>query len=402
MSLWGGAKLSRIQLEAPSINDTKIAQGQQPVRTRRKILHIVGCMSRGGVETWLMHILRNIDRNQFELHFFVNSQVECAYDKEILSLGGRIHYGGHPGNPVRYAREFAEVVREHGPFDALHSHVYWFSGFVAWLGHRAGIPIRIAHSHTAVSVRAWKAHRRTYQGLMRWLIARYATHKIGVSRQAGEALFGHRSAKPYKLLHYGMDFRPYLQQQPVEKLKECFGIPPARKIVGHVGRFVRVKNHAFIVDFFDRLIANGVDAHLLLVGDGPLAPAVKAQVEARALSERCTFAGLQADVAPFFSAMDVFVLPSLWEGLPLVSFEAQAAGVPVIASTAVPDEVSAIPRLVERLPLSDGADGWAAVVSRTLAEPSRRRGDEPLLLQASSFGLPACLQVLNSIYSQSD
>jgi glycosyltransferase involved in cell wall biosynthesis len=349
-----------------------------------------------------MHILRNIDRNQFELHFFVNSQVECAYDKEILSLGGRIHYGGHPGNPVRYAREFAEVVREHGPFDALHSHVYWFSGFVAWLGHRAGIPIRIAHSHTAVSARAWKAHRRTYQGLMRWLIARYATHKIGVSRQAGEALFGHRSAKPYKLLHYGMDFRPYLQQQPVEKLKECFGIPPARKIVGHVGRFVRVKNHAFIVDFFDRLIANGVDAHLLLVGDGPLAPAVKAQVEARALSERCTFAGLQADVAPFFSAMDVFVLPSLWEGLPLVSFEAQAAGVPVIASTAVPDEVSAIPRLVERLPLSDGADGWAAVVSRTLAEPSRRRGDEPLLLQASSFGLPACLQVLNSIYSQSD
>jgi glycosyltransferase involved in cell wall biosynthesis len=199
-----------------------------------------------------------------------------------------------------------------------------------------------------------------------------------------------------------MDFRPYLQQQPVEKLKECFGIPPARKIVGHVGRFVRVKNHAFIVDFFDRLIANGVDAHLLLVGDGPLAPAVKAQVEARALSERCTFAGLQADVAPFFSAMDVFVLPSLWEGLPLVSFEAQAAGVPVIASTAVPDEVSAIPRLVERLPLSDGADGWAAVVSRTLAEPSRRRGDEPLLLQASSFGLPACLQVLNSLYSQSD
>ncbi len=380
----------------------QIAPAQRPVHTRRKVLHIVGCMSRGGVETWLMHILRNIDQNRFELHFFVNSQTECAYDKEILSLGGRIHYGGHPGNPVRYAREFAEVVREHGPFNAVHSHVYWFSGFVAWLGHRAGIPVRIAHSHTAVSARAWKAHRRAYQVLMRWLIARYATHHIGVSRQAGEALFGSQLGGKYKLLHYGMDFRPYLQPQPVEKLRQRLGIPPHRKIIGHVGRFVPVKNHAFIVEFFDRLIANGIDAHLLLVGDGPLAPAVKALVESRALSPRCTFAGLQADVAPFFSAMDVFVLPSLWEGLPLVSFEAQAAGVPVIASTAVPEEVSAIPRLVERIPLSDGAGGWAAAVSRTLAEPSRRLGDEPMLLQTSTFGLPACLQVLTNIYSQNN
>lgn len=374
------------------------AAGESQVLRRRKILHIVGCMSRGGVETWLMHIMRNIDRNQFELHFLVNSETACAYDEEILSLGGKIHYGGHPDRLTKYAREFQAVVRDHGPFDAVHSHVYWYSGFVAWLGHQAGIPIRIAHSHTAVSARPWKIHRRAYQTLMRALIMRYATHRIGVSQQAGEALFGHKPEKQYTLLHYGMDFRPFLQPESADKVRQRLGIAPGRKVIGHVGRFVPVKNHAFIVEFFDRIVKSGVDAHLLLVGDGLLSPSVKAQIESRGLSQRCTFAGLQPNVVPFFSAMDVFVLPSLWEGLPLVTFEAQAAGLPVVASTAVPEEVAAIPRLVERIPLSAGADGWASALSRVLKEPSRRRGDEPMLLQSSSFGLPACLEVLSGIY----
>jgi glycosyltransferase involved in cell wall biosynthesis len=233
---------------------------------------------------------------------------------------------------------------------------------------------------------------------MRALIMRYTTHRIGVSQQAGQALFGRKPAKPCTLLHYGMDFRPFLQPESADKVRQRLGIAPGRKVIGHVGRFVPVKNHAFIVEFFDRIVQSGVDAHLLLVGDGPLSPSVKAQIESRGLSQRCTFAGLQPDVVPFFSAMDAFVLPSLWEGLPLVTFEAQAAGLPVVASTAVPEEIAAIPRLVERIPLSAGADGWAAALSRILKEPSRRRGDEPMLLQGSSFGLPACLEVISGIY----
>ena len=237
-----------------------------------------------------------------------------------------------------------------------------------------------------------------YQSMMRWLIMRCATHRIGVSHKAGAALFGHKPAKPYTLLHYGMDFRPFLQPESADKVRQRLGIAPGRKVIGHVGRFVPVKNHAFIVEFFDRIVQSGVDAHLLLVGDGPLSPAVKTQIESRGLSQRCTLAGLQPDVVPFFSAMDVFVLPSLWEGLPLVTFEAQAAGVPVVASTAVSNEVAAIPRLVQRIPFIAGADGWASVISGLLNEPTRRRGDEPMLLQSSSFGLPACLEVLSGIY----
>jgi glycosyltransferase involved in cell wall biosynthesis len=364
----------------------------------RKVLHIVGSMARGGVETWLMHVMRNIDRNQFQFHFLVNSESEAAYDPEILSIGGRIHYGAHPSNPLQYAKEFAAVVHKHGPFAAVHSHVYWYSGLITRLAYQAGIPIRIAHSHTATSAPVWKVHRRTYQILMRSLIMRYATHRIAASRRAGEALFGCRSEPSFRLLYYGMDFTRFLSRRPTDESKRRLGIPPERKVIGHVGRFVPVKNHAFLIEVFERIVGSGMDAHLLLVGDGPGLAAVRNQLHARGLLERCTFAGSQSDVVPYFSAMDVFVLPSWWEGFSLVALESQASGVPVIASAAVPEDMAAIPHFVARIPLSDGVSSWASTVSRTLEQPGRRSGDEPMFLQNSKFGLPVCLEALSNIY----
>jgi glycosyltransferase involved in cell wall biosynthesis len=365
----------------------------------RKILHVVGSMNLGGVETWLMHILRNINRDDFKFHFLVHSSVEAAYDPEILSLGGRIHSGGNPRRLSRYASRFSTLVQENGPFDVVHSHVYWYSGYVLRLARHAGIPIRIAQSHTATSARAGKFPRRLYEKLMRAWIERHATHKIGISQQAGEALFGSRPERPFILLHYGFDFSRFAHADGAEKLRQQWGVPPGRQVIGHVGRLVAVKNHAFIVEFFAQTVARGADAHLLLVGDGPLLPSIRALIESRGLSERCTFAGSQPDVAPFLSAMDVLVLPSHYEGLGIVALESQAAGVPVIASTGVPRDVDVIPGLVEHLPLSAGAAGWASAVIRRLERRTEHRGDEATLMQNSRFGLQGCLAVLSRIYS---
>lgn len=368
-------------------------------RMRRKILHVIGRMGRGGVEVWLMHIMRNINKANFEFHFLVHTNVESAFDREILSLGGQIHYGANPRNILRYAADFAGIVRNHGPFDVVHSHVYWYSGFVLRLAHDAGIPIRIAHSHqTVTNGSAWKIHRQLYESLMRAWIMRYATHRIGVSQQAGEALFGRRPERPFTLLYYGFDFTRFLEPGPSDLVKRQLGIPSGRKVVGQIGRFVHFKNHAFTVEFFAHTIAGGMDAHLLLVGEGSLVPTIRAQIESRGLSDRCTFAGEQSDVAPFFSAMDVSVFPSHYEGLGIAAVESQAAGVPVIASTGVPAEVDVIPQLVEHVPLSAGAAGWASAVDRRLRDPKRRRGNEALLLQNSRFGLRTCLEALSCIY----
>src|SRR5882672_3012860 len=132
----------------------------------RKILHVMGKMDRAGVETWLMHVVRNMDRERFETHFLVHDPAEGAYDREILSLGGHIHRGPDPKRPLQYARRFRELVRTHGPFEVLHSHVYWYSGVVLRLGHQSGIPIRIAQSHTARSTSNQNVLRRLYTALM--------------------------------------------------------------------------------------------------------------------------------------------------------------------------------------------------------------------------------------------
>ena len=154
----------------------------------------------------------------------------------------------------------------------------------------------------------------------------------------------------------------------------------------------------FITEVFERAVASGLDAHLLLVGDGELLPVVRAEIESRGLSDRCTFAGFQADVAPLFFVMDVFVFPSHSEGLGIVTLEAQAAGVPIIAAPSIPEDVDVIPELIERIPLSAGPSAWASAVIRRCQEGHPRHGAEPSLLQDSRFALPRCVAALRRIY----
>jgi glycosyltransferase involved in cell wall biosynthesis len=365
---------------------------------QRKILHVVGGMTRGGVETWLMHVLRGIDRAKFEFHFLVHTSEESAYDDEIRSLGAQIHPCTGVRNPIKYARQVKAVLHEHGPFDVVHSHVYVYSGFLMRLAAEAGVPIRIAHSHTALKQKRLNLARLAYERLMRDWITRYSTHRIGISRIAADSLFGKQAHDPAAVLYYGFDFTPFLQPQNTEEVKRRLGVPLQRKVIGHVGRFLPVKNHAFIVECFQRIVAAGTDAHLLLVGDGPLVPTVRQDIESRGLSDRCTFAGVHNVVAPFVSAMDVFLFPSLYEGLGIVALEAQAAGVPVIASTVVPEEIDVIPKLVERISLEDGPAVWASAVVEKLRNGNLKRGDEALLLQRSNFALPVCIERLGRIY----
>jgi glycosyltransferase involved in cell wall biosynthesis len=353
-------------------------------------------MDRGGAETWLMHMLRAIDRRQFKFHFLVTAP--GAYDTEIRSLGAQIHYHRGIHNPIKYRSRFRKILHEFGPFDVVHSHVYLYSGFLMRLAAEAGVPIRIAHSHTAPKQKPSSLARIGYERLMKYWIVRYSTECVGVSRTAAEALFGEGPGNKVTLLPYGLQFEPFLRPKSGEEVKARFGIPLSRKVIGHVGRFAPVKNHAFIVELFELAIKSGIDAHLLFVGDGALLPSIRREIEDRGLSNRCTFAGLQSDIASFLFAMDVFVLPSSYEGLGIVALEAQAAGVPVIASTTIPEEIDVIPKLVRRISLNDGAAAWASAAADELKTTRLKTGAEALLLQKSSFALPVCIEKLSRLY----
>lgn len=373
-------------------------------RQRVRILHVLGIMERGGAETWLMHILRSIDRTRYHMDFLVHIPRPGAYDDEIRALGGKVIVVPHTSHPPMYAREFARVLREHGPYDVVHSHVHQYSGFVLRLAKQAGVPVRIAHSHLDDSESEARAglSRRLYLRLMRHWIKRNATVGLAASEQAALDLFGPLwSDDPrFRILFCGVDLSPFGEAVCRDAVRAEFGIPADDFVVGHVGRFTDQKNHTFLLDVAAEILAREPETHFLLVGEGELRAAMQERVAAMGIADRVIFAGGRADVPRVMrGAMDAFVFPSKYEGLGLVLIEAQAAGLPCFFADVVPHEADTIPELVYRLQLAAPAWAWAEVIlaARSIAPPMTQR-EALAIVEATPFNVHASWEGLERVY----
>ena len=332
-----------------------------------RILHVVGGMNRGGVETWLMHLLRHSNRQLFHMDFMVHASQPCAYDYEIAALGSRIIHCLPHTRPWRYVRNLMHILREDGPYDVMHSHVHHFSGFLLHMAHLAGVPVRIAHSHSDTSLSDGGAApgRLAYLRLMKHLIRTNATGGLAASRKAASALYGHNweNDSRWRLLYCGIDLEPFRQKTDPGRVRAELGIPSDACVIGHVGRFHEAKNHRFLTEIAFEIAKREPHMRLLLVGDGPLRSQVEQKTTQLGLNGKVIFAGLRSDVPRLMSrAMDVFVFPSLYEGLPLALLEAQAAGVPCISSDTIAEEASVVSPLVRRMSLSRPPSEWADAV----------------------------------------
>ena len=376
---------------------------QRPIR----ILHIVGGMNRGGVETWLMHVLRHIDRERYQMDFLVHTLEPCAYDDEIRALGSRIIACPHPHRPWRFAPQFLRILREHGPYDIVHSHVHHYSGFTLWLAKQAGVPMRIAHSHndTTTGDRAAGLMRKFYLRMMEQAIRRAATHGLACSHRAAAALYGRQWQRDprWQVLYYGIDLAPFREALSADSatVRAELGLPPEALVIGHVGRFAPQKNHEFLIDIFAEIARREPRAHLLLVGDGPLRGSIEAKVRALGLQERVTFTGLRADVPRLMAAaMDLFVFPSIYEGLGLVLVEAQAAGLPCVLSDVIPHEADVVPALIHRLALQADAATWAERVLAVAVQRPLSAAEALATVEASPFAIQQSVSRLEAVYGR--
>ncbi|MBO3460076.1 glycosyltransferase family 1 protein [Aetokthonos hydrillicola Thurmond2011] len=369
-----------------------------------RILHVVGGMNRGGIETWLMHILRHIDRDRFQMDFVVHTTVACAYDEEILSLGSQIIPCLKPSQPWLYALNFRQILREYGPYHIVHSHVHHFNGYVLHLAQQAGVPIRIAHSHLDSSAleadREW--YRHLYLTLMKSLIARYAILGLGCSQVANADLFGvnWKTDPRWQVLYYGINLTPF--QEPIDaiKVRSEFNLPVDAFVIGHVGRFDPQKNHQFLLKIFAEVARLVPSAYLLLVGEGVLQPKIKQQAWEIGISDRVIFAGSRSDVPRLMrGAMDLFLFPSLCEGLGLVLIEAQAAGLSCIFSDVVPKEADVVKPLLKRLSLSQPISEWAnELLAWQNRKPKNFQTDAFKLVEASPFNIETSVKQLEKLY----
>jgi glycosyltransferase involved in cell wall biosynthesis len=330
-----------------------------------RILHVVGSLNRGGAETWLVQMLAHIDREKYQMDFLVHSTVAGAYDGDVRALGSRILPCLKPSNPVQYAANFRRILRQYGPYDCVHSHIHHYSGYVLMLAAAMRAPMRIAHSHSDTSVidRGSSAPRRTYLSGMKSLIRYFATRKIAVSESAARCLFSEnwKSDLSCSISPLGIDLVPFEQAIDRRQVRCELGIPQDAFVVGHVGRFAAVKNHRFLVEIAERFCTLEPRAVFLLVGDGPLKPEIEALVRSRGMTERFVFTGVRSDVPRLMKgAMDCFLFPSRYEGLPLTLLEAQAAGLHCVVSDGVSSEGDVNASAVTHVSLAAAPSVWAA------------------------------------------
>jgi glycosyltransferase involved in cell wall biosynthesis len=374
----------------------------EPVGERKqlRVLHIVGSMDPGGVETWLLNVLKYIDRDILQFHFCTCGPKAGLYADEVASLGGRVVRCLKGPNLWSFRRNFQKMLRE-GKYDVVHSHVYLFSGMLLRWAKDEGIPIRIAHCHASRDDKPDTQARRYYRRLMKAWINRYATCGLATSELAAAELFGENwnLEDRFRVLHCGIDLSAF--DEPIDRnaIRKELALPLDVPVVGHVANFLRVKNHAFILDVAAKVLRSHPEIHFLLVGDGPLRPQIQVEATARGLSNHMHFVGTRTDVPRLMrGAMDLFLFPSINEGFGVSLLEAQAAGLLCLVSDSVPREVSCFTGFVEFLPLSVGTDSWAEQLITKLSSSRVQRVSPPDAASRNKISVQQSVHDLTRLY----
>lgn len=333
-----------------------------------RVLHCVVNMNRGGTESLLMNVYRNINRSNVQFDFLTSRA--GVFDAEIEKLGGRVYripYVNEIGH-FKYVKNLNDFFRNHH-YQIVHAHMDKMSGLVLRAAKKNGVKIRIAHSHSTKS--AGNMPVRLYKWMIGRLINKNATHLMACSTNAAKWLYQSQSEKA-TIINNGIEYELFkFSIQSRKETREKLGISDDTFVIGHVGRFDHAKNQSFIIDIFQDLIKIRPDSVLILVGEGVLFETIKYKVKKLQLDDKVKLLGLRNDVPQLLQAFDVFVFPSRFEGFPLSLVEAQAAGLPCVVSNVVTEEVR-ISDSVYFLSLKEGSRVWASEIVSICSKNTRR------------------------------
>lgn len=326
---------------------------KKPIR----VLQIIGDVVGGGVEQVILNYYRHIDRNEVQFDFVLHNGALKSYVDNIETLGGKVYkITPYKSNPVKTVLEMYKIMK--GNYQIVHSNMNALSVFPLFAAYLAGVPVRILHNHStdtkAEPLRTFVKH------LLRPFARLFANEYWACSKLAGEWMYGKQAVADGRvtIINNAIDLKQFaFDEAKRNKLRKELGLQDCF-VIGHVGRFMKQKNHDFLLDIFAEVVKKQDNAKLLLIGDGPLREQIENKVKTLGLDEKVIFTGVRSDVADLYNAMDVFVLPSFYEGLPVVGVEVQANGLPFLCSSNVTREILISDR-IELLKLEDGVKIWA-------------------------------------------
>lgn len=367
-----------------------------------RVLQVFARLTRGGLETFVMNVYRTINRDEIQFDFLV-----CAdggdYEEEVKRMGGRVFKIAPRNSGIsNYHRLLDAFFKAHqGEWIAIHQHVSSLSSIEPqYYAKKYGIPVRVLHSHSssiASSVKMNSLHKIVHY-TSKLFVRSWCTDYLGCSDKAIDWLYsGTGVRKKALMINNGIQLERYSYSPKIREKVRCeFGLEENTTVVGHVGSFIKVKNHTFLLKVFQAFSLLNSNSRLLLVGDGPLRKSIEEQVNNSGMEGRVIFAGIRSDVNELLQAIDIIVMPSIFEGLPVSLVEAQATGLPVVAS----DTISHDAKLTDEFCLMslDGTPKeWAETIANCLS--NHIRTDKISTIAEKGFDVKGISDILISIYT---
>jgi len=365
-----------------------------------RVLHILGGMDRGGIETFIMNIYRNIDRNKIQFDFLLSTQKECAYNNEIRNLGGKIFYvPPRKSGILKNRKALNDFFKKHREYKIVHQHVSSLTNVEPLkIAKKYHIPIRIIHSH---NTNQGGSHIHKYIHKYNQLfVESFATHYFACSNLAAKWLYPPKQYKEknFKIINNGIDVDKFIYNNEIrDTYRKKLGIEN-KFVIGHVGRFHPQKNHEFLIEIFRAVVNRNKNSLLLLVGDGSLRQYIEEKVNRLKLTDNVMFAGVRSDIPELLQAMDVFVMPSYHEGLPVTLVEAQSACLPCVLSKNITDEIEILDN-IKWCDLSDDLSIWVDNILYFMKNTIRRNTKKEII--DAGFDINNVAHELQQIYIQS-
>ena len=363
-----------------------------------RVLQVIGGMGLGGAETMLMNYYRHVDRERVQFDFVVHTDEEQAYDQEIGELGGKIwHTEKFNGfNYGSYRRWWRAFLQAHPEYRIVHGHIGSSAAVYLSEAKQQG-RYAIAHSHSTKGLGENMIHRILWDAFF-YPVRYIADYFFGCSREAGLTKFGAKVAdsERFEVLANAIDSRRFaFSAEKREKIRREYGLEGCF-VIGHVGRFAAVKNHERLIDIFAKAHEKDSTARLLMVGGGNLQLKAQEKVHELGLDDAVVFAGAHQNTEDYYSAMDAFCFPSLYEGLGIALIEAQTSGLGCVIPDYIPLEADIGAGLLERLFLSDGDEKWASALLEMRG--GERCADAPAYTAKAGYDIVEAAKRLERFY----
>lgn len=322
-----------------------------------RVAVVMGKFTSGGIKSVIMNYYSNVDRNKIAFDLLIDENSPIEDYSEVEAIGGRVYKINTLLNPFKYIYQIYKLSKEN-KYHIIHGYINALNVFPMLAGKLAGVPVRIAENLSS----AHPGEKKTIvKNVLKPFAKLFPTDLAACSRSCGEWLYGKRDVESgkVKIFNNAISLKKYKYDEELrKKVRSSVGLSDDNFVLGHIGRYQYQKNHDFLIDIFDEVYKRDKNARLLLVGYGDLKENIFQKINSLGLQDAVIDMGATENISGLYNAMDVFVLPSFYEGLPVVGIEAQATGLPCVFSTEVTRETGVIP-YTKFIDLSENKGKWA-------------------------------------------